>query len=327
MGREDSPRPGRMGRAGPAGAVGGDSLCPPNVLHCGMVRWLIYLLLAGAALRAAASDDYLRSIDSARATRVAALTAPDSWLSLVGLHPLKPGAQTVGSAADNAIVLATGPARLGTLTWQVETRRVAIELAPEAPATVGGATVRSAALDFSPEAPTVVRFGEASLIVIERGAQLYLRVRDNASKRRRDFAGIDTFPTDPVWRIEAEWVPFDPPQQVPITNVLGQTIPSPVPGKAVLMLGGHRLELIPIDEGGDELFFILTDQTAGAETYGAARFLYAPKPRDGRIVLDFNLLENPPCAFTPFATCPLPPKPNRIPLRVTAGERSYRGEH
>ena len=122
---------------------------------------------------------------------------------------------------------------------------------------------------------------------------------------------------------------FDEPRKIPITNILGQTEPAIVHGKAVFERDGRKIELIPIDEGpGEPLFFVISDATSGQETYGAARFLYADAPVDGKVVLDFNRMQNPPCAFTPFATCPLPPKENRLAFAVTAGEKNYRGaEH
>jgi uncharacterized protein (DUF1684 family) len=182
-------------------------------------------------------------------------------------------------------------------------------------------------LVYQTDKPTRVTFGTANFYVMPRGDNLYLRVRDTEAATLRQFAGIEYFPVDPAWRIEAAWVPFDPPHQVSITNMIGQTSPAPVPGKAVFSWQGRTLELIPIDEGDDDLFFVLTDLTAGVETYEASRFLYATKPKDGKIILDFNRMQNPPCAFTAFATCPLPPKENRIPFRVTAGEKKYRGVH
>jgi uncharacterized protein (DUF1684 family) len=110
--------------------------------------------------------------------------------------------------------------------------------------------------------------------------------------------------------------------------VLGQVSPAPVPGKAVFTRDGRTFELLAIDEGADApLFFVLSDLTSGHETYGASRFLYAEWPKDGKVILDFNRAENPPCAFTPFATCPLPPKENQLPIRITAGEKVYSGEH
>jgi hypothetical protein len=170
--------------------------------------------------------------------------------------------------------------------------------------------------------------GTLSIHVIDRGGKKALRVKDSEAERRTRFAGIEHFPVDPAWRIEAEWVPFDRPRAVPIKNILGQESDALVLGEAVFGRDGHTLRLLPIQEAPDgPLFFIISDLTSGAETYGAARFLYADPPRDGKVTLDFNRAINPPCAFTPFATCPLPPKENRLPIAVTAGEKDYRGEH
>ena len=191
---------------------------------------------------------------------------------------------------------------------------------------IDGQPAQAAELIYRGGPPTHVTVGTINFYVMERGESLFLRVKDSAAGRRKNFPGLDYFPLDPSWRIEAQWVPFEKPRQVPITNMIGQTSPAPVPGKAVFTRDGRTFELLPIDEGGDELFFVFTDATAGTETYEACRFLYAT-PKDGMIILDFNRTENPPCAFTPFATCPLPPKENRLPIRVTAGEKKYRGEH
>jgi uncharacterized protein (DUF1684 family) len=176
--------------------------------------------------------------------------------------------------------------------------------------------------------PTLVTAGTVSFVVIDRGGKKALRVKDSEAERRTHFLGIDYFPTDPTWRIEAQWVAFETPRMVPITNVLGQVAREPVPGKAVFTRDGKTYELLPILEGAEEpLFFVIADETSGSETYAAARFLYAAQPKDGKVVLDFNEAVNPPCAFTPFATCPLPPRENRLALRVTAGEKKYRGGH
>lgn len=291
-----------------------------------MLRILFSLALL-ASLTGRAADDYVASINSWHAQRVTRLTAPDSWLTLIGRHPLPRGRFVVGTDAGCDIRLAAGPARLGVVTHS-EDGRVAMELAEGVAATIDGTGGRSAELVYTGEKPTFVRFGTANFYVLQRGKDLFLRVRDSESERRRKFAGIERFPVDPSWRIEAEWVPFDPPRQIPITNVLGQTNPMTAPGKAVFTRDGRKLELIPIlEEPGEPLFFIIADETSGLETYGASRFLYADQPKDGRIMLDFNQAYNPPCAFTPFATCPLPPKENHLPIRVTAGEKAYAGLH
>jgi uncharacterized protein (DUF1684 family) len=129
--------------------------------------------------------------------------------------------------------------------------------------------------------------------------------------------------------VQATWVPFTPPHTLDIPTVLGTVDRMPVPGKAVFERDGKRYELLPVveEEGSDQVWFIFADRTSGKETYGAARFLYADKAKDGKLVIDFNKAYNPPCAFTPYATCPLAPPENRLDLRVTAGEKKYRGGH
>ncbi len=272
-------------------------------------------------------SDFPPTVETWRAERVRDLTAPNSWLALIGRHPLPPGESTVGSAADNSIQLAAGPAHLGKITF-VPGGAVTLALAEGADARIEGTDARTAELVYHGEKPTHVFSGTINFYVLERGDRLFLRVRDSAADRRRNFAGLDYFPIDPSWRIEAQWVPFNPPRQVMITNVLGQVSPAPVPGKAVFTRDGRTFELLAIDEGADApLFFVLSDLTSGHETYGASRFLYAEWPKDGKVILDFNRAENPPCAFTPFATCPLPPKENQLPIRITAGEKVYSGEH
>lgn len=291
--------------------------------------------LVAAALTAAtlvAADDFQRDLAQWRADRVARLTAPDGWLSLIGLHWLQPGENSVGTAEDNTLRLAAGPAYLGKVTLGSD-GRVTFLAAPGSLAASDGAPVpgaKSGAVELAYRSgrPTLVTAQSVSFFVIQRSDKIGLRVRDSESERRRGFAGIDYFKADPAWRIEADWVAFGEPRMIPITNMLGQTSPSPCPGKAVFTREGRTLELLPITEGDDgTLFFILSDATSGVETYEAARFLYAAAPKEGKVILDFNRTLNPPCAFTPFATCPLPPKENRLGIRITAGEKVYRGEH
>lgn len=273
------------------------------------------------------TEDYPKSVEAWRAERVARLTTPTGWLTLIGRHQLAPGANTVGTAADNSLKLAAGPPYLATVTLGAD-HSVTLAPAPSALLEINGVRLSAPAmLEYKGAKPTRVTFGTTNFYVMQRGENLFLRVRDTTAATLKNFAGIDYFPIDPAWRIEATWVPFDPPRQVNITNMIGVTEPAPVPGKAVFTWQGHTVELLPIDEGGDDLFFVLTDLTAGEETYGASRFLYATKPKAGKIILDFNRMQNPPCAFTSFATCPLPPKENRMPFRVTAGEKNYRGAH
>jgi uncharacterized protein (DUF1684 family) len=265
-----------------------------------------------------------------RAERVAELTKADGWLSLIGLHFLKPSDNSVGSErGKNDVVLAAGPARLGVANVAPD-GKVTFVVAAEIEVSVAGAAVRAVELKIGEGAvkPTIATCGTLSFFALERGGKMALRAKDSATPRRAQFVGIDYFPIDPAWRIEARWVAFEKSRIMPIVNILGQTSPALVPGKAVFEYGGKTHELLAIDEGpGEPLFFVIADATSGKETYAAARFVYAEAPRDGMIVLDFNRAENPPCAFTPFATCPLPPKENRLPFAVTAGEKNYRGAH
>ena len=295
---------------------------PLSLVLCGLIAAGSGCGAGGTAHRA--------EVETARAERLAKLQEPDGWLTLIGLHFLKDGANTVGSAKDNDVVIASGPARVGTVTVAAD-GKVTIEVAPGAGIKVGGEERRTAELRWSePRTPTLVTAGTVTLFAVDRGGKKALRVKDSASKRRTQFVGLDYFPIDPAWRIEARWEAFEKSRLMPITTMLGQTAPEPIPGKAVFVRDGKTYELLPIDEGRDvPLFFVISDTTSGKETYGGCRFLYVPWPKEGetKIVLDFNLAENPPCAFTPFSTCPLPPKENRLPFALNVGEKNYRGAH
>lgn len=292
------------------------------------LRLLLPLLLVLAV--GARADDFISALTAWRAERVERLTAPDSWLSLIGLHWLNPGLNTVGSAEDAEVRLASGPPYLGTLQLKAD-GSVTFQAAPASQVTIDGTAAgeHPLALSYGNGKPSLVAAHTVSFVVIKRGEKIGLRVRDSESPRRTNFVGLDYFDADPSWRIVADWVPFAQTHMIPITNVLGQTTAMPAPGKAVFQRDGKTYELTPILEGGPDatLFFILADETSGVETYEASRFLYAEPAKDGKVILDFNRAQNPPCAFTPFATCPLPPKENRLKLRITAGEKNYRGEH
>jgi uncharacterized protein (DUF1684 family) len=163
--------------------------------------------------------------------------------------------------------------------------------------------------------------GSRTYTVIERAGRYAVRLKDKESKLRSDFAGMRWFPPRESYRVTARFVSYPRPKTLAIPNVLGSMYPFPSPGYALFRIDGREFRLEPvIEDGGKELFFIFRDQTAGRETYGAGRFLYAELPRDGKVELDFNKAENPPCAFTPYATCPLPPKQNILPVRIEAGE-------
>jgi uncharacterized protein len=283
-------------------------------------------MLAGS-LPAGASEDHAAAVEAWRAQRLERLQRPDGWLSLVGLHWLEPGAQRIGRGADNDIVLATGPDRLGVVT--VTGTTVAFEPAVAASASVDGTPITEPFELTEADKPRSLRVafgdGAASFQLLARGGRFALRVRDANANTRTAFAGIAHYPVDAAWRFDARFEPHPAGKTIDIVNVLGQTEAMPNPGTLVFERDGHEYRLQAVDEGEPQLFLIFADRTNRTETYGAGRFLYFDKPTDGRTVLDFNRSYNPPCAFTSHSTCPLPPPDNRIDLAVTAGEKRYRG--
>ncbi len=294
-----------------------------------MKRWILISMLATTSAFALTPLSYEQTIEQWRIERIEGLKKPQGWLSLVGLHwlDLKSGAQTVGRAADNAIVLATGPDRLGELSY-------ADSLISFTPAKDSGVTVnyvvRNGAVELksdSSRTPTTLAFdnGEATIQMIERGEKFALRVRDARAKTRSGFVGIENYAIDPSWRIEARFEPHADGKTIQIANVIGQLDANPNPGAVVFERDGKTYRLEALDEGDGQLFLIFADRSNGKETYGAGRFLYADAAVDGKTVVDFNKAYNPPCAFNAYSTCPLPPPENRLDLSVTAGEKKYAG--
>lgn len=290
--------------------------------------------LAGVQLMSAGVDnsknanDYTKEIEAWRHARVERLKAPTGWLSLIGLDWLKEGRNSIGSAKDNNIVLAAGPKHLGVVT--LKKGKATIEIDAKSGATIDGRkTAKAGLLDDLHEKPTIVAAGSVSFYMIDRNGKKGLRVKDSDSPTRKHFTGIDYYPIDPKWRVEAKWTPFKPAHTLEIPNVIGQVDKMPVPGKATFVHDGKTYELTPVLETPDanELWFIFADKTSAKETYGGGRFLYTDMPKNGKLVIDFNRAYNPPCAFTPYATCPLAPHENRLPIPVAAGEKMYRGGH
>ena len=300
-----------------------------------MIRTSLFVaaaILGVATVHATDTDSDTHSIEQWHAGRVERLTAPNGWLSLIGLEWLKSGDNRIGSAADNDIVLKAGPAHLGVAKL-TSNGGVHFVLASDSGALIDGKPVHEATLIDDMKAgdatPTTVSFGTASFYVIDRDGRKGLRVKDSDAPSRKHFLGIDSFAIDPSWRIEATWVPAKPGDTLEMGTVIGTIDKYPVPGKLEFTRDGKHFEILPVIEvpGDTQYFIVFADRTSGKETYGAARFLYIDPPKDGKVVLDFNKAYNPPCAFTAFATCPLAPPENRLDLRVTAGEKKYRGEH
>lgn len=237
------------------------------------------------------------------------LAGPDSWLGMVGLFWLEPGINRVGSGGDCPVQLPTGPAHLGDLDWQGEE----IFWRP-----LDG-SVEKLATDRDGK-PLAVDHQNLSFFIVDRDGRLAARVRDRAWTASRPFAGLAYFPEDPAWRIAADWEAISPPLVMEVPNVSGELKTVEVGYKAVFAVAGQRVDLLPMAVGEHEVFFVFRDRSSGRETYGAGRFLKTAVAVDGRITLDFNRAYNPPCAFTPFATCPLPPAENWLPFAVPAGE-------
>lgn len=279
---------------------------------------------------AVSEDAGRKEFEEWKAVRTKRLQSPDGWLTLVGLFWLKPGDNAFGSAASNPVALpAKAPATAGTIT--LEDERVTLKPAKNSGLMVDG---RPAAgpVELKADvtgAPTKLSVGSVNFYLIKRGDKLGVRIRDAESEVLKNFKGLDYFPYNPQARIVAKLVPNNPPQPIPILNVLGQVEDMPSPGTLVFTVNGQeqRLEAV-LEEGETDLFVIFGDATNGKETYGAGRFLYA-KPADtaGNVVLDFNQSYNPPCAFTRFATCPLPPPQNRLKVRIEAGEKKFGEGH
>jgi uncharacterized protein (DUF1684 family) len=279
---------------------------------------------------AAASNEHTAAVMKWREQRLARLTSENGWLTLVGLFWLEPGQNTFGSGHRNAIVLDHPQLARQAGAFTLVGSAVRFDAAAGADIRLDGKPVESLAL--SPDtsgAPTVLSSGTLRFYVIERAGRLGVRVRDVAHPLRTHFTGLEYFPIDDAWAVRAKFHPYEPAKRVPIVNVLGMVEDMQAPGYLTFTAGGQewRLDALLEGEGAESLFIMFADATSGRETYGAGRFMYVPLPADGEVPLDFNLAYNPPCAFNEFATCPLPPRQNRLQLRIDAGERTYEGAH
>jgi uncharacterized protein (DUF1684 family) len=264
-------------------------------------------------------------IEAWRARRVANLTSAEGWLSVVGLFWLEEGENPIGSAPGSRVQLpASAPGRLGSI--DLAAGRATFRPLPGADLTAGGKPVSGpvALASDAEEDTTKLRAGSVLFYLISRGGKIGVRVKDAHSDARRGFRGIDYFPIDPGWRIEARFEPYDPPRSISVPNVLGQDNAETSPGALVFAHGGRTYRLDPVLERGEtDYFVIFGDATNGKETYGAGRFLYVKPPVNGKTVIDFNKAYNPPCVFTAFATCPLPPPQNKLKVSIAAGEKEY----
>jgi uncharacterized protein len=285
---------------------------------------LLPALLALSLSTTPPAEDVAAATRAWEERRLQRLQSEDGWLTLVGLGWLKEGTNTAGSDGRAAVVFPEGaPASVGTFTRSGQS--ISFQPAPGVVVTRGGKQFAGGPVQTDQEGraePDVFQVGRFRFHFIARGSRVGVRIKDPEARARKEFKGIPTYPPSARWRVVARWEPANPPTEIAVPNVLGEIDRSPSPGTAVFSLDGKEYRLTPVlEEGSPDLFFIFADESNRTETYGAGRFLYAEPAKDGTVILDFNRAYNPPCAFSAFATCPLPPKQNRLALRVDAGEK------
>jgi uncharacterized protein (DUF1684 family) len=292
------------------------------------MRFPLLLSLLVAASPPVEDAAYRATIEKWRAEREARLKTDSGWLTVVGLGWLKEGANTFGSATSNDIVLPAGSAAPRAGVFELRQGKVSVRVEPGVTLTTAGNAVRAMEVRSDTSGtPDVLSLGRLTLHLIDRQGRLGIRIKDTEAEARRNFAGLRWFPIKESYRLTARFERYDPPRTVDVPNILGQVERLTSPGALVFSLGGQEQRIDPVFEesGATELFVIFRDQTSGSETYGAGRFLYTEIPKGDTVILDFNKAYTPPCAFTAFATCPLPPKQNRLGVRVEAGEKTPPG--
>jgi uncharacterized protein (DUF1684 family) len=287
---------------------------------------MMRLVVAAMALvgLAAPGPSYRDALEKYRHDRVEELTAPNGWLAVQGLFWLHEGANAAGSDPSVEIRLpARAAKRLGVFT--LRDGRVTFTADPSALVTAAGAPVTTFGFEPQKGEESAITSSGVTLFAIRRGDRLGLRMLDPESARRKAFRGLQYFPLNAAYHVQATFVPYDKPKEVPVPNVLGMLVPMQSPGYVEFTLQGRAYRLEPVYETSkhEDLFFIFKDLTSVKETYEAGRFLHTPLPAGGVVDLDFNRAYNPPCAFTAFATCPLPIKQNQLGVRIPAGERRF----
>lgn len=286
---------------------------------------IIWMLLGSVVLSATAvaDDRYSSELEAWRRNREASLKAEDGWLSVSGLFWLHEGSTPIGSDPSNDIVLpAHAPAEVGVIT--LKDGQAQFQAATGAKVTLAGKPFSNGVLrsDELGE-PDVLKVGDLRLIVIKRGSRYAIRLKDNQSPLRTSFAGLRWHPPREDWRVSAKFVPYDSPVKLSMDTIVGETEVEESPGEVVFNHGGqeYRLQAAKLKDGG--LWFVFRDLTSGRTTHGGARQLSTAAPIGDKVELDFNKAVNLPCAYIPFATCPLAPPRNRLKVAIEAGELKY----
>lgn len=295
----------------------------------------VFQRLAGIALTAAsitvsiaradAIDEqmYRQDVADWRAKAEASLKRDNGWLTLAGRYVMKSGENRFGTAPDNDIVFpaGTGPDHIGS--FLVESGQVTLKVNDGLTMLAGGEQVTSRTMGVDTDKRDWVSIGRLAMHVISRDGHYVLRLADNQSEVRERFTGRVWYDVNPSYRVAGKFVAYKPIKKIPIVNVLGEISEEPSPGYVEFRLAGKTYRLDPIDDGDGELFFIFRDGTSGKTTYPPGRFLVGQRSSGDGVIMDFNKAYNPPCAFSEFTTCPLPPRENHLKIRVEAGERDY----
>jgi uncharacterized protein (DUF1684 family) len=282
---------------------------------------LVVLILGFLSAPVAAQTDYAGELEAWREAREAALNSDTGWLTMAALHFLSEGDNTFGSSPLNDLVLSAGPPSAGVFT--LSNRAVLVRATEGQTLNIDDAEVTEASV-YPAELRANIAIGDLTMWVHYSGERLAIRVSDPDSPIRQGFTGLRWFPVDESFRVRAKFTPEEPVTLM-FPNVLGDIEPFTTPGTVTLTLQGQEITMRPVTSG-NRLWFIFRDLTSGTDTYEAARFLYADAPDEhGWTTVDFNQAYNPPCAFNPYTTCPLPPRENRLGLRVEAGEMDYEG--
>jgi hypothetical protein len=298
-----------------------------------MVRFVIGFGLIGVlAVQPSAmqgkddATEYRKQIVAWQQHRETGLRSPTGWLTLAGLFWLKPGKNTIGSGETSDFLLPKdAPTQVGV--FEVDGKEVTFRNLSGAEVTVKGQPVKDSVVlkhDEDDGKCDQVQVGPVLFYVIDRDERLAVRVKDRESEALKNFKGTEFFPINPGLRFEATFM--ESPTKIPVPNILGKTEMQESPGIVEFNYEGQTFKMRPVFEG-KTLFFIFKDLTSKKETYQAGRMVNTPLPNNGKVILDFNKAYNPPCIFTPYATCPLPPKENILPIRIEAGELRYVSEH
>ncbi len=287
----------------------------------------IYVSCTGKDPAPSGSPEYIAEIEQWHKNRIERLKADNGWLNLVGLYWLKEGENSFGSSEENNIQFpSTSPSLIGKVI--LKDSSIVFKSTEKINVTIDGQNVTESVLEQDITGkPTIMELGSLRWFIIKRDDRYGIRLRDLESSLVKEFDGIERFAVNDEWRIEVNYEAYNPPKIISIPNILGTVSEEKSPGKIIFEKDEKSYSLDAVD-AGENLFFVFADETSEEETYGAGRFLYTEKAdSDGKIIVDFNKAYNPPCVFTKYATCPLPPKQNFLKLKITAGEKMWGNNH